>query len=256
MEEAVHEYFNGLKQDGGSENNKDYFGLILLNHENDYPEVKKIFSRLDIMTQCIKAFTAKKMNLSVASNIMKQVNSKVGGESLRMKLPEFMLTEKVMVIGIDVCHAGKKSVVGFCASTNKHQTSYYSDIIIQAKNQELVKNDLDRCLLEAIKEFQNNNDGERPTKIIIYRDGVGAEMRDQIIDKEIGQFKEALKPLYNQVSGPPPITLVVVNKRINQRMFITGRDGQIENPQPGSIIDTKLIEYNKGTEKYDFYLVP
>jgi hypothetical protein len=58
------------------------------------------------------------MNLSMASNIMKQINSKVGGESLRMKLPEFMHKEKVMVIGIDVCHAGKKSVVGFVASTN------------------------------------------------------------------------------------------------------------------------------------------
>jgi hypothetical protein len=228
---------------------------MLLNHENDYPEVKKIFSRLSIMTQCIKSFTAKKMNMSVASNIMKQVNSKVGGESLRMKLPEFMHKERVMVIGIDVCHAGKKSVVGFIASTNKHQTSYYSDIIIQAKNQELVKKDLDRCLIEAIKAFQINH-GDKPTKIVIYRDGVGAEMRDQIIEKEVGQFKEALKPLYNQVSGPPPITLVVVNKRINQRMFITGRDGKAENPQPGSIIDSKLIEYNKGTEQFDFYLVP
>ena len=88
-----------------------------------------------------------------------------------------------------------------------------------------MKKDLDRCLIEAIKEFQNNNSGQTPTKIVIYRDGVGAEMRDQIIDKEVGQFKEALKPLYNQVSGPPPITLVVVNKRINQRMFITGRNG-------------------------------
>lgn len=153
MEQAVEKFFNQLKQEGGSKNPRDYFGLMLLNHENDYPEVKKIFSRLDIMTQCIKSFTAKKMNMSVASNIMKQVNSKVGGESLRMKMPQFMHKEKVMVIGIDVCHAGKKSVVGFCASTNKHQTSYYSDIIIQAKNQELVKKDLDRCLIEAIKAF-------------------------------------------------------------------------------------------------------
>jgi len=47
-----------------------------------------------------------------------------------MKWPDFMDKEKVMVLGIDVCHAGKKSVVGFCATTNKHQTKYYSDIII------------------------------------------------------------------------------------------------------------------------------
>ena len=41
---------------------------------------------------------------------------------------------KVMVIGIDVCHAGQKSVVGFAASTNTACTSYFSDIIIQKKN--------------------------------------------------------------------------------------------------------------------------
>ena len=70
-----------------------------------------------------------------------------------MKMPEFVKKEKVMIIGIDVCHSGKKSVVGFCASTNPSQTLYYSDIIIQAKNQEIVKKDLDRCLINAMKEF-------------------------------------------------------------------------------------------------------
>lgn len=186
---------------------------------------------------------------------MKQVNSKVGGESLRIKMPKIIATEKVMVIGIDVCHAGSKSVVGFCATTNRNLTGYYSNFIINPKNQELVKKDLDICLLGAIKDFKNNFNGEMPTKIIIYRDGVGEQMRDQIIDKEVGQFKETLKPLYNQVGGPPPITLVVVNKRINQRMFVSGKGG-MENPPPGSIIDSQLVEFNKGTEKFDFYMVP
>ena len=68
-----------------------------------------------------------------------------------MKMPAFMYKEKVMVIGIDVCHAGKKSVVGSCATTNQHQTQYYSDIIIQNKNQEIVKKDLDRCLISAVQ---------------------------------------------------------------------------------------------------------
>ena len=123
---------------------------MILNMANDDPDVKEIFSRLGILTQAIQKFTAKKMNLSVASNVMKQINSKLGGESLRMKWPEFMHKSKVMVIGIDVCHAGKKSVVGFCASTNEHQTKYYSDIIINPKNQELITKELDRCIKNAV----------------------------------------------------------------------------------------------------------
>ena len=81
-------------------------------------------------------------------------------------------------------------------------------------------------------------------------------MRDQIIEKEITQFKEALRPLYNQVSGPPPITLVVVNKRINQRMFVQDKGGRAINPSPGSIIDSNLVENCKGNECFDFFLVP
>lgn len=45
------------------------------------------------------------------------------------------------------------------------------------------------------------------------------------------------------MAGIPPITLIVVNKRINQRMFIQSGDGKnVENPPPGSIIDQCLVE--------------
>ena len=69
-------------------------------------------------------------------------------------------------------------------------------------------------------------------------------MRKEIIYKEIQQFKEALKSLYNTVTGIPDITLVVVNKRINQRFFTEGRNGSLDNPPPGSIIDSDFVEHN------------
>lgn len=81
-------------------------------------------------------------------------------------------------------------------------------------------------------------------------------MRDMVEEKEVKQFKEALKDLYNKVSGVPPITLVVVNKRINQRMFVQDRNGSIANPPPGSIIDSGLVEHQKNNECFDFFLVP
>ena len=80
-------------------------------------------------------------------------------------------------------------------------------------------------------------------------------MRDQIIDKEISQFREVLRRLYTNATGPPPITLVVVNKRINQRMFV--RDGsRVNNPPPGSIIDHGLVENQNDNICFDFFLVP
>lgn len=142
-----------------SDRYEDYFGVVVLNRHSDYPNIKRAFTRLNILTQCIAKQTARKINLSVASNIMKQINSKCGGESLRMKWPTFMKTEKVMVIGIDVCHAGKNSVVGFCATTNEHQTKYYSDIVIQKKGQEIVKENLNKCLSRAVDAFAKNCNG-------------------------------------------------------------------------------------------------
>jgi hypothetical protein len=37
----------------------------------------------------------------------------------------------------------------------------------------------------AIRSFAENHKGEFPTNFIIYRDGVGDAMRDQVLDKEI-----------------------------------------------------------------------
>ena len=107
--------------------------MVILDKKTDYGKIKHIFTKHDVMTQVVLKFTCKKMNMSVATNVMKQVNSKIGGESIRIKFPSFMSTEKVMIIGIDVCHSGRKSVVGFIATTNSNATSFYSDIIIQQK---------------------------------------------------------------------------------------------------------------------------
>lgn len=79
-----------------------------------------------------------------------------------------------MLIGIDVCHAGCNSVVGFVATTNQSFTSHYSDIIIQPKYVEIVKKELDTRLTKAFDDFQVNC-GSLPEKIIIFRDGLGEQ---------------------------------------------------------------------------------
>ena len=130
-----------------------------------------------------------------------------------MRMPEFMSKNQVMVIGIDVCHAGGESIVGFTATTDDLFTQYYSNIILQGKGKEIVEQKLDQSMKEALDSYQKRNN-TLPNKIIIYRDGVGEGMRDEIIDKEVSQFKSVLEKSYNKLSIPS-VTLVVVNKRIN-----------------------------------------
>jgi hypothetical protein len=47
-----------------------------------------------------------------------------------MQFPAVLNSMKTMLIGIDVCHSGRKSVVGFAASTNKYMSQYFSDYIV------------------------------------------------------------------------------------------------------------------------------
>jgi aubergine-like protein len=74
---------------------------------------------------------------------------------------------------------------------------------------------------EALNSYQSRHaHGEMPDNFVIYRDGVGDAMRRQVLDAEITQMKGVIKSLYNSASKPPNFTVVIVNKRINQRFFV------------------------------------
>lgn len=49
----------------------DLFFIMIVNFENDYQNLKNVFTELNVMSQCIRRFTGQKLNMSVASNIMK-----------------------------------------------------------------------------------------------------------------------------------------------------------------------------------------
>lgn len=97
-------------------------------------------------------------------------------------------------------------------------------------------------------KFQVNN-GELPSRIIIFRDGVGDGQLNMIRDFEIPQLKTAW-----QAENPeyiPQFTFIVVQKRINTRIMLN--DGrEFINPNPGTVVDHTV------TRKYlyDFFLVP
>lgn len=61
------------------------FVVVMINYDNDYHNYKLHLNGLGVSSQVIhrKSFGGRNgFNLSVASNIMKQINSKSGGESI------------------------------------------------------------------------------------------------------------------------------------------------------------------------------
>lgn len=134
----------------------------------------------------ITARNGAKFNLSKATNILRQVNSKSGGDLFYLQFPESMSKNRTMLIGIDVCHAGPQSIVGFSASINRELSQYYSDYLVQRKGQEVVVDNMVEPILAAINVFAKNHDNEYPNQIIIYRDGVGDAQRNQVLSTEVG----------------------------------------------------------------------
>ena len=111
-------------------------------------------------------------------------------------------------------------------------------------------------MVEAIMAFKANHQGKPPTTIVIYRDGVGDAMRNQVLSHEIPQFETAINAIYGE-EAKPEICVVVVNKRISQRFFVKDHNGNLSNPPPGCIIDTDLVEHSdEATGKFDFFLTP
>lgn len=138
---------------------------------------KEVLENYRMPSQVVTTRNAFKFNLSKASNILKQINSKIGGDLYNLQMPK-ALSPQTMLIGIDVCHSGPNSVVGFSATTNKELTQYYSDYIVQKKGQEIVQDKMKQSIAEAIQMFAKSHDGEFPEHFIIFRDGVGDAMRE------------------------------------------------------------------------------
>lgn len=120
--ELQHEYdYQGFE--GMLKNYLDHCGIptvcmIVLFSDKQYQAFKNICYRYNVISQVVLVKTAKKNNISVASNILRQLNSKLGGDLYTMAFPND-IHQHTMLVGIDVCHHGGKSIVGFCASINQ-----------------------------------------------------------------------------------------------------------------------------------------
>ncbi|XP_055511474.1 piwi-like protein 1 [Leucoraja erinacea] len=217
------------------------------NRKDKYDTIKKYLCvECPTPSQCVVARTLSKPQalMAIATKIALQINCKMGGELWSVEIP----LKQLMVIGIDCYHdnaAGRKSIAGFVASLNQTITRWFSRCIFQDRGQELVDG-LKVCLQAALKAWHACNKC-LPGRIIVYRDGVGDGQLNTVVNYEIPQLLDCLKylPDYN-----PKLSVIVVKKRVNARFF-SQAGGRLQNPPPGTVIDTDVTR----PEWYDFYIV-
>lgn len=89
------------------------------------------------------------------------------------------ISKKTMLVGIDVCHKGKSSIIGFCASYDEHMCKYFTQTCPQeVKGKEIISQQvLLDYFIDAFEAYKDYNKGGMPDHVFVYRDGVGDSMR-------------------------------------------------------------------------------
>ncbi|KAM3825956.1 piwi-like protein 1 [Vipera latastei] len=247
VEDRTEAYLRTLKQKITSDTQM-VVCLLSSNRKDKYDAIKKyLCTDCPTPSQCVLARTLSKPQtvMAIATKIALQMNCKMGGELWSVEIP----MKQLMIVGIDCYHdisAGRRSVAAFVASLNHGMTRWYSRCVLQDRGQEIVDG-LKVCLQAALRTWYSYNE-HMPTRIIVYRDGVGDGQLKTLVSYEIPQFLECLKTV--GADYRPKLTVIVVKKRVNSRFFAE-IDGKLQNPPPGTVIDVEVTR----PEWYDFFIV-
>lgn len=155
-----------------------------------------------------------------------------------------MIFKKLLFINITVYKIYKYSILGaMVASLDQDFGRYYSAVSHHDSGTEL-SNDLSNNLKQAVRVFQLRNQNRKPSRIVIYRDGVGEGQVNFVYNYEVDQVKKALAEIYE--GNNYRLGFIIVTKRLNTRIF----DGE-KNPSPGTVVDDVITD----PLKYDFFIV-
>ncbi|XP_019394493.1 PREDICTED: piwi-like protein 1 [Crocodylus porosus] len=247
VEDRTEAYLRALKQKVTSDT-QIVVCLLSSNRKDKYDAIKKyLCTDCPTPSQCVIARTLSRPQtiMAIATKIALQMNCKMGGELWSVEIP----LKQLMIVGIDCYHdntAGRRSVAGFVASLNQGMTRWFSRCILQDRGQELV-DELKVCLQAALRAWFNCNQ-HMPSRIIVYRDGVGDGQLKTLFSYEVPQLLDCLKSVGKDYN--PRLTVIVVKKRVNARFFAHA-GGKLQNPPPGTVIDVEVTR----PEWYDFFIV-
>lgn len=225
--------------------------IVSNNNSGRYAAIKKkccIDRAIPTQVMVLKTITPRDGNvrglMSVATKVAIQLNCKLGAAPWFVKMP----LKGLMTVGFDVCHDTKNRTVSYGALVAtmdmRESVKYFSTISIH-KNSEELTNHLSLDMTKALHEYEAEH-GCLPEKILFYRDGVGDGQIHYVAQHELEHLMKILQQQYRQHSKELKLCFIIVNKRLNTRIF-----KQDKNPVPGTVVDNIITM----PERYDFYLV-
>lgn len=226
------------------------FCLLPSNKKPRYDAIKRLcYVNKPVPSQCVLTKTIRNPAkvLSVATKVALQISCKLGGVAWAVNIP----LKGTMIVGMDSYHDKKQSVSvqGVVFSLNSTFTQYYSYApIVKGGKAELHKR-LEVGFTMALKKYQEKN-GDLPGRIILYRDGVGDSMLEEVKNSELHQLQLTLTKLYGDRINTLGFKAIVVKKLVSSRIF-RKQGPQLRNPAPGTVLDDVITMPNF----VDFFLV-
>ncbi|PKU72322.1 Protein argonaute 10 [Dendrobium catenatum] len=241
-----------------------------------YGDLKRICETdLGLISQCCLTKHVFKINKQYLANVSLKINVKMGGrntvllDAISWRIP--LVSDKPTIIfGADVTHPetgedSSPSIAAVVASQDWPEVTKYAGLVCaQAHRQELIQDlyktwhDPQRGTLtggmirELLISFRKAT-GQKPMRIIFYRDGVSEGQFYQVLLYELDAIRKAcasLEPNYQ-----PPVTFVVVQKRHHTRLYVNNHKDRNSSDKsgnilPGTVVDSKICH----PTEFDFYL--
>ncbi|KAF4404533.1 hypothetical protein G4B88_005919 [Cannabis sativa] len=253
--------------------------LIVILPDNNgslYGDLKRICETdLGLVSQCCLTKHVFRMSKQYLANVALKINVKVGGrntvlvDAISRRIP-LVSDRPTIIFGADVTHPhpgedSSPSIAAVVASQDWPEVTKYAGLVCaQAHRQELIQ-DLFKTwqdpvrgtvtggmIKELLISFRRAT-GQKPQRIIFYRDGVSEGQFYQVLLYELDAIRRAcasLEPNYQ-----PPVTFVVVQKRHHTRLFANNHHDRNAvdksgNILPGTVVDSKICH----PTEFDFYL--
>ncbi|XP_049825505.1 protein argonaute-2-like isoform X2 [Aethina tumida] len=204
----------------------DIIFVVISNQSSSYSNVKKAAEiNVGCLTQCIKSRTVTKITDQIVLNVLLKVNSKLTGINHSLASSPPILSKPCMIMGADVTHPSPDSMntpsVAAVVASHEPKAFRYNICWRLQKPKEEVITDLKQIAIEQIMFFYKKNNGQKPHRIMFFRDGVSEGQFNIIHNKEIRALQEACRELEQDYA--PKITFVVVQKRHHTRLFPLNR---------------------------------
>uniref|UniRef100_A0A6N2KG31 Piwi domain-containing protein n=1 Tax=Salix viminalis TaxID=40686 RepID=A0A6N2KG31_SALVM len=278
IEKALHDVHKQCTAELADQKGKQLQLLIIIlpDISGSYGKIKRVCeTELGIVSQCCQPHQAKKLSKQYLENVSLKINVKAGGrntvlnDAIQRRIP--LVTDlPTIIFGADVTHPqpgedSSPSIAAVVASMDWPEVTKYRGLVSAQAHREEIIQDLYKkyqdpkkglvhsgMIRELFIAFRRST-GQKPHRIIFYRDGVSEGQFSQVLLYEMQAIREACGTL--EEGYCPPVTFVVVQKRHHTRFFPfdhskrdqTDRSGNI---QPGTVVDTKICH----PTEFDFYL--